>query len=94
MATCSLWQGDHRDGVPIFVLTHHVPDNPPPGNGALFARLDGPADCSGVVDGGVRRRCPCQDDDTGHSGGHVIMVTIRGPVPMCCTLAVHVRCTR
>jgi dihydrofolate reductase len=26
------WQGDHHDGVPIFVLTHHVPDEPPPGS--------------------------------------------------------------
>ena len=25
------WDGDHHDGVPIFVLTHHVPDDPPPG---------------------------------------------------------------
>jgi dihydrofolate reductase len=25
------WQGDHHDGVPVFVLTHHVPDDPPPG---------------------------------------------------------------
>ena len=25
------WQGDHHDGVPIFVLTHHVPTEPPPG---------------------------------------------------------------
>ena len=25
------WQGDHHDGVPIFVLTHDVPDEPPPG---------------------------------------------------------------
>jgi dihydrofolate reductase len=25
------WQGDHHDGVPIFVLTHDVPDKPPPG---------------------------------------------------------------
>jgi dihydrofolate reductase len=25
------WQGDHHDGVPIFVLTHNVPDDPPPG---------------------------------------------------------------
>ena len=24
------WQGDHHDGVPVFVLTHHVPDDPPP----------------------------------------------------------------
>src|SRR5215213_7090839 len=25
------WGGDHHDGVPIFVLTHDVPDEPPPG---------------------------------------------------------------
>ena len=26
------WQGDHHDGVPIFVLTRDVPDEPPPGS--------------------------------------------------------------
>jgi dihydrofolate reductase len=26
------WQGDHHDGVPIFVLTHDVPDDSPPGS--------------------------------------------------------------
>ncbi|MEU4822883.1 dihydrofolate reductase family protein [Actinomadura sp. NPDC023710] len=26
------WQGDHHDGVPIFVLTHAVPDDRPPGS--------------------------------------------------------------
>lgn len=26
------WQGDHHDGVPILVLTHHIPDDPPPGS--------------------------------------------------------------
>ncbi|MEV0662754.1 dihydrofolate reductase family protein [Actinomadura luteofluorescens] len=26
------WQGDHHDGVPIFVLTRAVPDGPPPGS--------------------------------------------------------------
>ncbi|MFD2077512.1 Dihydrofolate reductase [Actinopolymorpha cephalotaxi] len=26
------WQGDHHDGVPIFVLTHDVPSDPPPGS--------------------------------------------------------------
>src|SRR5215208_7016067 len=26
------WGGDHHDGVPIFVLTHDVPDDPPPGS--------------------------------------------------------------
>ena len=25
------WNGDHHDGVPILVLTHDVPDDPPPG---------------------------------------------------------------
>jgi dihydrofolate reductase len=26
------WDGDHHDGVPVFVLTHHVPEEPPPGS--------------------------------------------------------------
>jgi dihydrofolate reductase len=26
------WQGDHHDGVPIFVLTRQVPADPPPAN--------------------------------------------------------------
>jgi dihydrofolate reductase len=26
------WQGDHHDGVPVSVLTHHVPEEPPPGS--------------------------------------------------------------
>lgn len=26
------WQGDHHDGVPIVILTHEVPDEPPPGS--------------------------------------------------------------
>jgi dihydrofolate reductase len=26
------WNGDHHDGVPIFVLTHHMPSEPPPGS--------------------------------------------------------------
>jgi dihydrofolate reductase len=26
------WQGDHHNGVPVFVLTHDVPDEPPPGS--------------------------------------------------------------
>jgi dihydrofolate reductase len=26
------WNGDHHDGVPIFVLTHDVPNDPPPGS--------------------------------------------------------------
>jgi dihydrofolate reductase len=26
------WDGDHHDGVPVFVLTRTVPDQPPPGH--------------------------------------------------------------
>ncbi len=26
------WSGDHHDGVPIVVLTHEIPDDPPPGS--------------------------------------------------------------
>ncbi|WP_237742902.1 dihydrofolate reductase family protein [Actinopolymorpha alba] len=26
------WHGDHHDGVPVFVLTHDVPHDPPPGS--------------------------------------------------------------
>jgi dihydrofolate reductase len=26
------WHGDHHDGVPVFVLTHDLPDDPPPGS--------------------------------------------------------------
>ena len=26
------WQGDHHEGVPVFVLTHHAPAEPPPGS--------------------------------------------------------------
>lgn len=26
------WQGDHHDGVPIIILTHDVPQEPPPGS--------------------------------------------------------------
>jgi dihydrofolate reductase len=26
------WGGDHHDGVPIIILTHDVPDGPPPGS--------------------------------------------------------------
>jgi dihydrofolate reductase len=26
------WNGDHHDGVPVVVLTHEIPDDPPPGS--------------------------------------------------------------
>ena len=30
------WQGDHHDGVPIFVLTHHIDDGDVPPGSARF----------------------------------------------------------
>src|SRR5690348_9075634 len=38
------WQGDHHDGVPIFVLTHHVDDGDvPPGNAHFVTDVE---DCA------------------------------------------------
>ena len=37
------WAGDHHDGVPIFVLTHEAPDEPPPGSARYVT--DGIASC-------------------------------------------------
>lgn len=37
------WGGDHHDGVPIFVLTHAAPEEPPPG--AARYVTDGIASC-------------------------------------------------
>jgi dihydrofolate reductase len=37
------WGGDHHDGVPIFVLTHEVPDEPPPGSVRYVTDVD---DCA------------------------------------------------
>ncbi len=34
------WGGDHHDGVPIFVLTHEVPDEPPPGSVRFVTDVD------------------------------------------------------
>lgn len=34
------WQGDHHDGVPIFILTHDVPDDPPPGSVLFVTDVD------------------------------------------------------
>jgi len=39
------WQGDHHDGVPIFVLTHHVDDGDvPPGSARVVTDVE---DCAG-----------------------------------------------
>jgi dihydrofolate reductase len=37
------WAGDHHDGVPIFVLTHAAPDEPP--SGSAHYVTDGIASC-------------------------------------------------
>jgi len=34
------WHGDHHDGVPIFVLTRHIPDGPPPGSIRYVSDVD------------------------------------------------------
>lgn len=38
------WQGDHHDGVPIFVLTHHIDDGDVPPGSARF--VTDVADCA------------------------------------------------
>ncbi|MGH3151108.1 MAG: dihydrofolate reductase family protein, partial [Streptosporangiaceae bacterium] len=38
------WQGDHHDGVPIFVLTHHIDDGDVPPGSARF--VTGVAECA------------------------------------------------
>ena len=35
------WDGDHHDGVPIFVPTHRAPDNPPTGVATITYVTDG-----------------------------------------------------
>src|SRR5918998_2338658 len=37
------WGGDHHDGVPIFVLTSEIPDDPPPGSARYVTDV---ADCA------------------------------------------------
>jgi dihydrofolate reductase len=37
------WDGDHHDGVPIFVMTHSAPDEPAPGHARWFT--DGIESC-------------------------------------------------
>ena len=46
------WGGDHHDGVPIFVLTHHPDDDEPPGR-AMF--------CTDVADCATRARAAAGD---------------------------------
>jgi dihydrofolate reductase len=38
------WQDDHHDGVPIFVLTHHIDEaDPPPGSAKFVSDVE---DCA------------------------------------------------
>ncbi|GAA4778874.1 dihydrofolate reductase family protein [Actinomycetospora chlora] len=48
------WGGDHHDGVPIVVLTHDVPDDPPPGS-VVYA--------TDVADAAARARAAAGDGD-------------------------------
>jgi dihydrofolate reductase len=48
------WGGDHHDGVPIFVLTHDVPDGTPPGSVRFVTDVaDGAAQARAAVGDGV-----------------------------------------
>ncbi len=63
------WQGDHHDGVPIFVLTHRPPDGPPP-----------PGDVSYVTDvreGAARARAAAGDADVVVMGAGVAQSLLR-----------------
>ncbi len=47
------WQGDHHDGVPIFVLTHDIPHDPPPGSARYVTDVrDCAAQARAAADGG------------------------------------------
>lgn len=48
------WHGDHHDGVPIFVLTHDIPDEPPPGS---VRYVTGARECAALA------RAAAQDGD-------------------------------
>ena len=52
------WQGDHHDGVPIFVLTHHIDDGDVPPGSAQFV--------TGVEECAARARAA--------AGGRAVMV--------------------
>lgn len=51
------WQGDHHDGVPIFVLTHQVDDGDvPPGSAQFVTDVEDCAEQAMCRDGGRCRR--------------------------------------
>jgi dihydrofolate reductase len=62
------WQGDHHDGVPIFVLTHDVPADPPPG-GVRFV--------TDVRDGAAQARAAAADADVMVHGAGAAQALLR-----------------
>lgn len=46
------WAGDHHDGVPIFVLTHTVPPEPPPGSARYVTDIASCVDQATAAAGG------------------------------------------
>ena len=57
------WNGDHHNGVPILVLTHDVPDEPPPGTSASSPTPSNAGECwvgmgAGILFGTSRARPP------------------------------------
>ena len=46
------WAGDHHDGVPIFVLTHTVPPEPPPGSARYVTNVASCVDQATAAAGG------------------------------------------
>jgi len=62
------WQGDHHDGVPVFVLTRHVPDDPPPGSIHYATEV---SDCA------AQARAAAGDADVGCLGAGVAQALLR-----------------
>src|SRR3954467_15023976 len=62
------WQGDHHDGVPIFVLTHDVPDDPPPG-GVRYV--------TGVRECATQARAAVSDGDVAVMGAGAAQALLR-----------------
>ena len=62
------WQGDHHEGVPVFVLTHHVPDDPPPGSVHYATEV---SECA------ARARAAAGDADVGCLGAGAAQALLR-----------------
>ncbi|MDT7578802.1 MAG: hypothetical protein QOK35_62 [Pseudonocardiales bacterium] len=62
------WQGDHHDGVPVLVLTHHVPPEPPPGSVRYV---------TDVRDAAAQARAAAGDDDVVVMGAGAAQALLR-----------------